>query len=590
MKRVLSILLAVLFLFPSLCAYADGFTLPSGLQSIGEEAFMDDTAIGDVELPEGVTTIEDGAFRNSSVTSINLPESLREIGENVFEGVRSIIIKVRKYTLPYRWAMANGLGGSILRDFLTVVDLAEIGTPDQFYFDGEVKEEENPDERMACNIYSDPELSGTSGRFTAFSIDFLTENTAERTYWSLCNWTMDLSDLTNSGNRIINDELKANDPEADIGGAGDAYAGLQNKGYDGDTTVSIIAFWDTFYEDSSGNQHVLKPHRVFPVGEEQRFYGEGTGSNHVSSFPFEPNHWYRMLIRCVETPFGKTLVEEWFMDLDTQEPEWTLRTCFDTGLRHSCFTGNMSQFMENFNYTTANELRSFRFKNIFVMEEGASSWTAISSAELSTEASPTNKKGQYAFGSDGETLWGITNGTGPAFNSLPHGPICKQYSFSSTDVPEMPEYDTDSYGADVYTIATALNPEYVLYAGYGTASGGYKNVALWQDYAGADKHELFKFVKYQNKWEIINVGTGELLTAGGTGMNGSTVYTKQLYGEPIYTQLWNIISEDDGSFLIKSASSYNTYLDVTNAIAANGTDVQVFYRNTGYRAQNWYIR
>ena len=54
----------------------------------------------------------------------------------------------------------------------------------------------------AHNIYSDPDLSNTSKQFEGFTIDFKGIETPDKTYWSLCNWHMDLT------------EFKKNYPEA----------------------------------------------------------------------------------------------------------------------------------------------------------------------------------------------------------------------------------------------------------------------------------------------------------------------------------------------------------------------------------------
>ena len=73
--------------------------------------------------------------------------------------------------------------------------------------------EDNPENRMAHNIYVDPNLSQTSGQYTGFLIDFCTDCTANCTYWALCNWRMDTSEL---------------ESEYTLKNTGGAYAGLQN--------------------------------------------------------------------------------------------------------------------------------------------------------------------------------------------------------------------------------------------------------------------------------------------------------------------------------------------------------------------------
>lgn len=57
------------------------------------------------------------------------------------------------------------------------------------------KEEANPENRMAHNVYVDPDLSATSGKFDGFMIDFKADKAGMATYWVLCNWQMNKEDL-----------------------------------------------------------------------------------------------------------------------------------------------------------------------------------------------------------------------------------------------------------------------------------------------------------------------------------------------------------------------------------------------------------
>ncbi len=280
----------------------------------------------------------------------------------------------------------------------------------EFRFSSVTGREENPENRMAHNIYSDPDLSGTSGRFSAFSIDFEAEDTAEGTYWALCNWSMDVSAL---------------EKKYTVTDAGGAYAGLQDTAYG---PKAIMSFWEIHYLDK-GKDTILNAHRIYPEGTDDRFGGEGEGTHYLAYYPWEPNHWYRMLLDCYDNESGTTIAEQWIMDLETEE--WTLISQFDTGLEGSCFTGSMSQFMENYDPDTCAEFRSFRYKNFFVWEYGASDWKQITGSTLSTDIVWDNKKGNYAFGSDGETFWGITAGYGPDVTKTnEHGPISGYYTIS----------------------------------------------------------------------------------------------------------------------------------------------------------------
>ena len=71
-------------------------TFPAGTTVIGSDAFSSCTGLGDVTLPEGVTTIEIGAFAWSSLKSINFPSTLTTIGNDAFAGCYNLT----SFTLP----------------------------------------------------------------------------------------------------------------------------------------------------------------------------------------------------------------------------------------------------------------------------------------------------------------------------------------------------------------------------------------------------------------------------------------------------------------------------------------------------------
>ena len=84
MKRLMVLMTALICLFVTV-ANAAVSQFPQQLQVIEDEAFMGDLSLqNEIQLPEGLTTIGNRAFMNSSVGRVYLPESLAEIGENAF--------------------------------------------------------------------------------------------------------------------------------------------------------------------------------------------------------------------------------------------------------------------------------------------------------------------------------------------------------------------------------------------------------------------------------------------------------------------------------------------------------------------------
>lgn len=71
-------------------AQADYLDLPEMIKEIEAEAFMGDTSIDSVYLPEGLETIGSHAFAYSSVEWIYMPESLTYIAPDAFEGCENL--------------------------------------------------------------------------------------------------------------------------------------------------------------------------------------------------------------------------------------------------------------------------------------------------------------------------------------------------------------------------------------------------------------------------------------------------------------------------------------------------------------------
>ena len=282
--------------------------------------------------------------------------------------------------------------------------------------------ENNPEERMAHNIYSDPDLSGTSGKYSGFLIDFCTDHAGTSTYWALCNWNMDISDFM-SKYTVLDSENAAG-----------AYAGLQNRP---DGKKAIMSFWEVQYLDKYNNVKSLRAKRVYPAGgDTNQFGGEGEGSNYITDYYWKTGKWYRMYICCYDdSSTGHTFVEQWVMDIE--KGVWTKISCFDTGLCHSYFKGAMSQFMENYSWEYSNEVRTFAYRNMYVREYDTGQWKYINQSELVVDTWWDNKKGKFAFTADGNTLYGITCGYGPDTAAL-NDDIRRKYAISSTSGPVTP--------------------------------------------------------------------------------------------------------------------------------------------------------
>ena len=216
---------------------------------------------------------------------------------------------------------------------------------------------------MAKNIYSNPDLSNTIRKFEAFTIDFRGIDTPNSTYWSLCNWQMDLTEFKKT--------------HTDVTGGG-AYGGLQTV-INGKT--AILSFWEIGYKEN-GESKTQRASRIYPKGDESSFGGEGEGTNYIHEFNWPTNVWHRFVIfSWTDNLTKKTFVGEWIQNLSTQE--WTLFSYFNTKLTNSYITGALSQFQENFNAKYFGSERSFQIKNMYAYDRTNRKWMSLNKTRLS---------------------------------------------------------------------------------------------------------------------------------------------------------------------------------------------------------------
>ena len=214
---------------------------------------------------------------------------------------------------------------------------------------------------MAKNIYSDPDLSKTSRKFEGFTIDFKGTKTPNSTYWSLCNWQMDLTDFKKTHN--------------DVSGGG-AYGGLQTV-INGKT--AILSFWEVLYKEN-GETKSHRATRMYPKGSESSFGGEGEGTNYIHDFNWPTNVWHRFVLHSWTNDEGDTYVGEWIQNLETSK--WELFAYFNTKLKDSYITGGLSQFQENFYDKYFGYERSFQIKNMYAYDKTYKKWISLNKSTI----------------------------------------------------------------------------------------------------------------------------------------------------------------------------------------------------------------
>lgn len=230
------------------------------------------------------------------------------------------------------------------------------------------------------------------GQFCEIAVDFKADYLPSGTYCSLANFYMDYPSLNAQYREVSADGLSG-------------YAGFQRLD-DPKRYVSILSFWDLYCYDASGRQTTISPWLIYPENErESRFGGEGTGTHYLRDYPWEAEHWYRfLLMRGQNKATGNASVEYWVMDLENES--WTKLCEFDIGTKDYAFTGNVALFLENFQPSSAGDIRTMEFCNFRVRDlEG--NWVPIESGFLEENY---HQPGSYQYGSDGKCFWIITSG------------------------------------------------------------------------------------------------------------------------------------------------------------------------------------
>ena len=107
MKKHMLVFLILVLLLTVRPALADELNLPAMLTDIGDEAFMGDTSLDTVILPDSLKTIGDRAFANSSINMIVIPESVNSISASAFSGSPNVIIYGISGSNAQRYANEN---------------------------------------------------------------------------------------------------------------------------------------------------------------------------------------------------------------------------------------------------------------------------------------------------------------------------------------------------------------------------------------------------------------------------------------------------------------------------------------------------
>lgn len=109
-QGTLAALLVLCLLFGlSMTAQADSaLFLPEGLRVVEEEAFDGVRTIREIILPESIERIESRAFANTGVTEIAFPDDIVYIADNAFAGTPLETVYAQPNTVGYQWGVMHG--------------------------------------------------------------------------------------------------------------------------------------------------------------------------------------------------------------------------------------------------------------------------------------------------------------------------------------------------------------------------------------------------------------------------------------------------------------------------------------------------
>ena len=101
------------------------FEIPDGVTTIAQSAFRDGTNLSSITIPDSVTTIEERAFSGTKFTKITIPEGVTSIGDSVFLDCRYLA----EITLP---SSLTNIGNEAFSNALKLIKIYFRGTKTQW--------------------------------------------------------------------------------------------------------------------------------------------------------------------------------------------------------------------------------------------------------------------------------------------------------------------------------------------------------------------------------------------------------------------------------------------------------------------------
>ena len=89
---------------------AESYSIPDGIEIIGDWAFSDGTNLTSITIPNSVTSIGDNAFNIcQGLTSVTIPDSVTSIGEGAFKDCKKLTATVGRDSYAKQYCIDNDI-------------------------------------------------------------------------------------------------------------------------------------------------------------------------------------------------------------------------------------------------------------------------------------------------------------------------------------------------------------------------------------------------------------------------------------------------------------------------------------------------
>ena len=244
-------------------------------------------------------------------------------------------------------------------------------------------------------FYSNCDLSVVNNKADGFFLDFYSDSeNALCTYWSNANWSM----YTRSKRTL--EKYKS------LSGGG-AYAGLQIADTPSDRRA-VMSMWSWEYNVGKKKEYL---NADVMTGTFARNGNEGYGTSCVMKYNWKSGTWYRQMLYCwTDLETEETMIGSWYYDYDADH--WDLFVYYNTHLYDSYISGGVGQFLENFSEYCRENVRSYRYRNIYFLSHETGEWVGSPTFSIHSDGNPKAMGEAHLGVSDDQTyVWASVDGT-----------------------------------------------------------------------------------------------------------------------------------------------------------------------------------